>query len=282
MEGSSMTWLRSPLKYPGGKFALLPEIEDLLPENGFDYYFEPFLGGGSVALNLGRHAHKEMYLNDVNGELILFWTMLQLYAPRLLIEIEHLARELSEEAYYEVRTRFNAGLLDSIPRAAAFYYLNRMGFNGLIRFNRRGEFNVPFGKYKKFKVPDLLDLLDIQYRLRSAHICAWEFSKFLELVPSRDPTRSFLYLDPPYIPTSATANFTSYSGAFGLAEHRLLRKYLDWMHNIGAKWMLSNSRTSDTERIFDGYNFHEVSAPRNISCKGKSRGSQIEYVISNY
>lgn len=284
-----ITWTRSLLKYPGGKYALLDAIDDALPRQSIDVYAEPFLGGASVALNIGRR-FPEMLLNDANVDVINFWEQISKNPKVVLKALEKKVQTnqtlKSEEVYINCRNAFNAKLNGPAVRAAEFYYLNKQGFNGLIRYNLKGEFNVPFGKYKtlpNLKVEHLQEVSEILNGNVSFYSTDWKH--FIDGAVSRainDGKSVFLYIDPPYIPLTKTSNFTCYWKPFGIEEHQRLREKLDKLTEIGILWMLSNSKTRATEEIFDGYNFFEVKAPRNISCKGNGRGTVKEYIITNY
>lgn len=284
-----ITWTRSLLKYPGGKYALLDSIDDALPRQSIDVYGEPFLGGASVALNIGRR-FPEMLLNDANVDVINFWEQISKNPKMVLKALEKLNKlnetSKSEDVYKECKSAFNSKSNGPITRAAEFYYLNKQGFNGLIRYNQKGEFNVPYGKYKKLPNLNIEHLQEVSEILNgNVAFYSTDWKAFIDGAVSRatrDGKSVFLYIDPPYIPLTKTSNFTCYWKPFGLEEHKKLRDKLDKLTEIGVLWMLSNSKTKDTEEIFDGYNFIEVKAPRNISCKGNGRGSVQEYIITNY
>lgn len=284
-----MTRTRSLLKYPGGKYALLDAIEAELPKCSIDVYAEPFLGGASVALNIGKR-FSEMLLNDANVDVINFWEQIATNPESVLKAFEQLlqSNELlkSEDVYLECRKSFNEKRNEPSVRAAELYYLNKQGFNGLIRYNLKGEFNVPFGKYKNLPNLKSEHLEEVSQNLRgnvSFYSIDWE--NFIDGAVSKaihSGKSVFLYIDPPYIPLTRTSNFTCYWKPFGLQKHQQLRYKLDKLTESGVFWMLSNSKTKATEDIFDGYNFIEVIATRNISCKGSGRGVVAEYIITNY
>lgn len=281
-----MSKVRSLLKYPGGKFALLDVIEQHLPKEKFDLYGEVFLGGASVALNLGLKIAPLMALNDANSDVMDFWFAAKHFPDQLYKLIEELSHKRSQEEYLGMRHVFNTPDIKQTMTpeglAALFYYLNREGFNGLIRYNSKGKWNVPYGKMKSFKLPE--QMTAVSSILQNSALFRDDWSVFIgNLINQHNNGESvFMYLDPPYIPLSKTASFTSYWKGFCNADHEALRLSLDWATKAGIKFMLSNSKTSDTERIFKGYNFIEVQAPRNISCKGTGRGSISEYLITNY
>lgn len=285
-----MAWTRSLLKYPGGKFSLLTEIVERIPKETFDIYAEPFLGGASVALNVGRLNFRTMLLNDANFDLINFWKQVRSH-PELFVEtlseiVDYRNSGDGKDVYDEVKRVFNERESSPICQAAMFYFLNKQGFNGLVRYNQKGDFNVPFGKHKGVPMPDQFDLYHVPCVFNErCHLFVMDAVTFMESLlidEARSGKKVFVYLDPPYVPVNKTSNFTSYWKPFGIEEHERLRVVLDAMTNVGILWIMSNSKTPEVERIFDGYNFAEVSAARNISCKGDGRGKVSEYLISNF
>jgi DNA adenine methylase len=289
VEGEEMSWTRSLLKYPGGKFTLLDAIDQALPRAQIDLYAEPFLGGASVALNIGRR-YPQMALNDANHDLISFWKQIAAHPFAVSDEVSRLIETLkdvdSRGLYTEVRDAFNLRTSPLHEQAAMFYFLNKRGFNGLIRYNSKGQFNVPPGNYKTPPSINLEHLQEVSHILgtnTSLHSLDW--SKFLdrEVIPQAKEGASVLaYIDPPYIPISKTSNFTGYWKPFDMKEQQRLRRKLDKLTDLGVKFILSNSKCEDTEDVFSGYTFLEVKAPRNISCKGKGRGAVCEYLITNF
>lgn len=284
-----MTWTRSLLKYPGGKYALLEAIDQALPRGGLDLYVEPFLGGASVALNIGRR-YPKMLLNDANPDLIRFWQQIAKNPSGVLDEIHKLVGRLStfksKEVYLKVRENFNLRSSDDATHAAMFYFLNKQGFNGLIRYNANRQFNVPHGNYKKFPTINYESIQDVSSILSgNVHLYSQDWNRFLQRVvlPKIESGRKALvYFDPPYIPVSDSSNFTTYWQAFGIKQHEKLCSVIDTLTEMDVRCILSNSKTEETEQIFKNYNFIEVQAPRSISCKGNGRGSISEYLITNF
>lgn len=284
-----MGWTRSLLKYPGGKYALLDAIDTALPRGNIDLYVEPFLGGASVALNIGRR-YPLMALNDANPDLVNFWKQIAANPQAVSHDLSHLIETLKEsdptDLYLQVRQAFNERISPAHEQAAMFYFLNKRGFNGLIRYNAQGNFNVPAGRYKTLPTLSYEHLEEVSTILgtnTSLHCSDW--SKFIDRVAvpaAKDGASVLAYIDPPYIPISKTSNFTGYWKPFDLTEQRKLRRKIDRLSEMGVKVVLSNSKCKETKDIFSGYTFIEVKAPRNISCKGRGRGSISEYLITNF
>ncbi|MBL7200401.1 MAG: Dam family site-specific DNA-(adenine-N6)-methyltransferase [Anaerolineae bacterium] len=242
--------LNPPLKWAGGKRWLVPTLRDLWRDHAHRPLVEPFAGGMAVALGLRPG---EALLNDVNRHLIHFYRWLQ---RGLVTGIE----TCNDKAlYYRHRRRFNElideGRDDTQEAAELFYYLNRTGYNGLCRFNRKGRFNVPFGRYRT-----------IHYTRDFSHyapvLSAWQFASrdFEDL--QLDP-EAFVYADPPY-----DVEFTSYSaGGFGWEDQVRLA---EWLARHPGPVVASNQATERVVRLYRGLGFEIrlLDAPRRISCKG--------------
>jgi DNA adenine methylase len=284
-----MSWTRSLLKYPGGKYTLLDVIDKVLPRGNLDLYAEPFLGGGSVALNIGRR-YPRMLLNDANADIITFWEQIAKNPEAVLDEVHKLVGRLStfksKDVYLQTRATFNERSSSDLVHAAMFYFLNKQGFNGLVRYNAKGEFNVPHGNYKKFPSINYEHIQEVSSILTgNVTLHSMDWSRFIKrhVFPKvSEGQKTLVYFDPPYIPLSNTSNFTGYWKVFGIEQHKRLRKVIDELTEHDVKCVLSNSKTKETEEIFKSYNFIEVEAPRNISCKGDGRGAITEYLITNF
>src|SRR6185295_17758988 len=181
-----------------------------------------------------------------------------------------------------VRERYNKHRAKSrAERAAQFIYLNKTCFNGLFRVNRKGEFNVPMGRYAKAgpTIADAAALLAASARLRHAELRRGSF----ECVLGEARAGDFVYLDPPYAPRSSTANFTGYTkDGFSQVEQTRLRDEFRELDRRGVKVMLSNSDVPLIRRLYRGYAIQVVRAARAINCDAKGRGPVRELVVRNY
>lgn len=239
-----------PLKWAGGKRWLVPRLRELWAAHAEKRLVEPFVGGMSVALGL---LPEQALLNDVNKHLINFYKWVQ---EGFVIETEF---ENDSEYFYKARKRFNelitSGHEGSKEAAELFYYLNRTGFNGLCRFNRSGQFNVPFGRYKTINYAD--DFLELQEIIQD-----WTFisGDFEAAEPAPD---DLIYADPPYDST-----FTAYSDSpFGWEEQKRLAH---WLADSGATVIASNQATQRILKLYEslGFTIEELDAPRRISSNG--------------
>lgn len=265
------------VKWPGGKAALLARLMGLLPDDiGTRRYVEPFAGGAALYFALQP---KTAVLSDINAQLMATYQHVRTDCDLLIEELTQLQASHSESQYYSVRAKYNAtsGDTDKIERAAQFIYLNKTGFNGLHRVNRRGEFNVPSGKRVRPCVVNPARMRAAAAVLRRANVRTASFEEALEDARATD----FVYLDPPYWPTSK-ASFTAYAGRFGATEQKRLAQAFRALDDRGCKLMLSNSACADVRRLYRGYRFHFAHARRAIGCKASGRGIVREFVITNY
>jgi len=266
------------VKWAGGKGKLLPQLRPLLPP-GVELmrHVEPFLGGG--AFFFGRTPERAL-LADVNPELVNVYLQVRDHAAALAAHLEQLGRDVSEEAFYRVRERYNRkSRLSDLRRAAMFVYLNKTCFNGLHRVNRRGEFNVPYGRYKRPRVVDHDALQAASLALQGADIQCQSFETLLEQARPGD----FVYLDPPYEPVSRTASFTSYArGGFSQEDQTRLRDVFRALDRRGCKLMLSNSDVPFIRDLYAEWTIDVVRAARAINRNASGRGKVNEVVVRNY
>lgn len=281
------------IKWAGGKTYLLPEIKKRIPstwnpEN--DLYVEPFLGAGALFWEL---APKRAWLNDLNAALMTTWA--ELTWPRLLprgtIELDHTLQSLArkyaaapEETYYDFRRLFNEQYPDALlstTTAALFIFFNKTCFNGLWRVNRQGHFNVPWGKNPNATIYDPVNLAVCQACLKATTLTLTA-RDFGDLEWGRAVKGALIYCDPPYVPVSKTANFTSYTQAgFTMVEQRRLADWAKRQRENGAYVIVSNSTDSEIVDYYRdlGFTCDLVQVPRRVNSKGAGRGNVGEYII---
>src|SRR5262245_32650885 len=253
---------KPPLKWAGGKRWLVGHLKPIWEANTQRRYVEPFCGGLATVLGLQP---KQALLNDVNPHLINFYRQLQ-NGLRMRVQMRN-----DEELFYRHRERFNrlirTGKAHSQEGAQLFYYLNRTCFNGLCRFNKGGDFNVPFGSYKAINyVKDFSDYAGV--------FGQWEFSNVdvekLQLEPE-----DFVYADPPY-----DVEFTTYSaGGFSWDDQvRTAEQLADHPGPVA----LSNQATPRIVKLYKqlGFKLQYLQAPRRISCNG-NRAAAREVLAVN-
>lgn len=270
----------SPIvKWAGGKGRLLAQLTPLLPAGVESMrHVEPFVGG--AAFFFARRPERAL-LCDVNPALVGLYEAVRDEVDQVIEALSSLAyAHAAGSQYYAVRTRYNDRERGSrAERAAMFIYLNKTCFNGLHRVNRRGEFNVPEGRYVNPKILDEANLRAASQVLKSATLHRGGFEDGLELVRPGD----FVYLDPPYEPVSTTANFTAYAeDAFTRADQTRLRDVFAELDRRGAKLMLSNSDVPFIRELYGKWRIDTVAAPRAISCNAEGRAKVTEVVVRNY
>ena len=291
------------LKWAGGKRQLMKEIETRLPKNleSYNTYVEPFIGGGAVLFHLlEKYDFENVHISDLNPELILCYEMLKLDAKSVIKNLDKLIEAYPEEiedrkeVYYKIRTDWNedVGNINSlskskkIKRVSQMLFLNRTCFNGLFRVNRKGEFNVPIGNYKKPSFPKAENLLAVQKALENVtiHLSSFENCEFWV------DKSTFIYFDPPYRPLSDTSHFVSYSkGEFDDENQKQLAHTFRSLDKKNVKVLLSNSDPKNTvaddeffDELYSGFNIQRVSAKRAINSNPNKKGIITELLISNY
>jgi DNA adenine methylase len=288
---------RPLLKWAGGKRQLLPTLRQHYPAQ-FTRYIEPFLGSGAVFFDLfhaGRLAGRRVRLVDANPDLIDCYRTLRDDPEAVIREVEKLARghrQGGSEFYYEVRDRrFNparlAGTRGTPELAAMLIYLNRTGFNGLYRLNRRGEFNVPAGRYADPRVSDPEHLRRVAATLAATGVTL-EYGSF-EIALSDAGAGDFVYCDPPYAPLSPTAAFAHYTaGGFSELDQARLQRHVVAAAARGATVVLSNSSAPIIERLYRapearkvGLDVQRVPARRAINSRAALRGAVDELLVTN-
>ncbi|EDH3360825.1 Dam family site-specific DNA-(adenine-N6)-methyltransferase [Salmonella enterica] len=274
-EPTPRRWQRPFLKWAGGKYSLLPELERLIPAG--KRLIEPFVGGGSVFLNSDKH--ERFLLADVNADLINLYQMLAVAPDSVIAEAIKAFRHLNDaENYTAIREAFNTWQLNATERAAAFLYLNRHCFNGLMRYNLDGFFNVGWGKYKAPYFPEK-ELMAFRKKSSACVFMNAGFERTLRLAGDGD----VVYCDPPYEPMPGTAGFTSYaSGGFSWDSQVALAESCVAAHQRGAKVFISNSTAPRVIELYEqhGFTLHRVNARRSISSKGSTRETANDIVAS--
>jgi DNA adenine methylase len=219
-------------------------------------------------------------LTDINPALVGTYVAIRDDVSGVIDALRDLAARHSKERYYAVRDRYNRGpRITTAKRAAMFIYLNKTCFNGLHRVNRKGEFNVPVGSYKKPRILNEDGLKAASALLQGAQLRCAPFEALLEDAKPGD----FIYFDPPYEPVSETASFTSYaSDGFGREDQTRLRDVYKALDRRGCKLMLSNSDVPFIRELYADFRIDTVAAPRAINCNASKRGRVSEVVVRNY
>ena len=263
---------RSFLKWQGGKGTVIDEIKKHLPIG--KRLIEPFVGAGNVFINTDYESY---ILNDINPDLISAYHYLRLNQYAFIKRLAQLFIEGAEQTgYLSSRNVFNGSRQSgkNFERAVLFVYLNRHCFNGVCRYNQEGGFNVPFGKLKKAYFPDA-EMLSFAEKLTKARLCNTDFEEVIAMAENGD----VIYCDPPYLPASKTASFTTYhTKPFTTEDHQRLNAALIAAAERGASVVLSNSNTAETREIYPDFIFFEIDARRSSAAKAGSRKSVKELI----
>lgn len=263
------------LKWAGGKSKLVPFIQSYMPVQHSGRLIEPFVGSAAVSMATD---FDEYLLNDVNPDLISLYQVLKQQKSEFVDFAKAIfnSENNQEEKFYELREKFNS-LEHGEERAALFIYLNRHAFNGLCRYNSKGFFNVPFGRYKQPYFPEAEMLGFIAKTDRMKFFCG-DFEVAMRMAEKGD----VVYCDPPYVPLSLTAHFTSYAkDAFGEEDQRRLAKVAEEISRKGASVLLSNHDTEFTREIYYEAELQTIDVQRNIAAKGSSR-QKVGEVLAIY
>ena len=305
--------MMSLLKFAGGKSWVTDQFAHLLPAPAdVSTYHEPFVGCGAVGkLYLGE---TRCFLNDKNDRLMAMYEGVREDPGGVFSLLTIYAQESDPKFYYDVRQKFNERPRTdaSATQAARFIYLNRAGDNGLIRENKAGGFNSPYGKYhspgdcrgthptkaaaalcaKKrlagepllekhnaIAVPDLATFTAWSEKLSTATLHAGDFEPEIRGYVGQG---SFVFLDPPYVPVSTTTNFTGYSaGGFGPEDQDRLLRMLDVIDGRGARFLLTNA-VEAMGLYAPRWNVREVAVGRAINSNKDKRGKVGEILVANY
>ena len=242
--------LKPPLKWAGGKRWLAPHLKPIWEANAERRYVEPFCGGLAVALGLQP---QQALLNDVNPHLINFYRQVQ-HGLKMRVTARN-----DEKLFYRHRNRFNRlirnGGAQTAESAQLFYYLNRTCFNGLCRFNKSGDFNVPFGTYKAINYAT--DFAEYATVFRQ-----WQFSN-VDIAALELRSGDFIYADPPY-----DVEFTTYSaGGFSWKDQE---RTAELLARHDGPVVISNQATPRIIELYEklGFELTYLDAPRRISCTG--------------
>lgn len=269
------------IKWVGGKTQLLKPIFDALPET-IETYYEPFIGGAAVFLALASEGRfRRARLNDWNPELVNLYSVVR-DEPEQLMHLLDYWRELYEadpkQVYAGVREDDRAdgpGL--PVDVAARTIFLNKAGFNGVYRQNKAGKFNVPWGKKPKVNFYDRENMLACSHALKLVE--GFTTGDFAPAVSNAGPG-DVVYMDPPYIPHSATSNFTSYtSDGFSMDDQKRVADTARQLVQQGAHVVVSNNDVAPIYDLYAGFEIRQIQARRSVNSKGDKRGAVGEVLI---
>ena len=290
LKQGGLAQLKPIIKYCGGKSREIKYFAKYFPDDfgtNSGTYYEPFLGGGAVFFEF---MPKNAFLSDSNRQLMDFYKDFSKHYQRIRRELEALAAEFrlnqmeyelkktinpkehavnrNENRYYLFRSAMNGHRYCDYSSATIYYYINRLAYAGLTRFNGKGEFNAPFGHYKKFSIENA-DLAHAQL-LQQAELKCCKYKYAFERATEKD----FAFLDPPY-----DGVFSNYGTPFGEKEHRELAQDFK---NLSCKALMVIGKTPLTEELYRGYIKNEYGVKYAIDIKNRMPRNNGHLIITNY
>lgn len=288
------------IKWVGGKSQLIEQLDAQLPAD-FDSledvtYIEPFVGGGAMLFYMLQHYPNinHAIINDINPDLITCYRTVRDNPKELIASLQDIentylslnTEEARKEFFMVVRNRYNEKNLDPIENTTKFFFLNKTCFNGLYRVNKKGLFNVPFGRYSNPTICNPETILKDSELLQRVEILNGDFEKTFKYAQGN----TLFYFDPPYRPLNDTSSFNNYAKeAFNDDAQIRLKKYCDRINDAGFKFMLSNSdgkSVNGEDNFFDvlyaAYQIERVLASRSINSNPNKRGELTEILVRNY
>jgi len=256
------------LKWAGNKYRIIDKIRRKLPQG--KRLIEPFVGSAAVFLNTD---YERYLLTDTNADLIELFKLLK-HEGKDFIKYSNsffTDKNNTEERYYHFRDMFNSSD-DRALKSALFIYMNRHGYNGLCRYNSKGIFNVPFGRYKKPYFPEK----EMQIFHDKSQRATFKTQSFdITMKASREG--DVVYCDPPYVPLSLTSSFTAYAtNSFGEKEQKILANVAQALSARDIKVLISNHHTPFTKKMYHMAEISRFEVQRFISCKGHKRDKARE------
>jgi DNA adenine methylase len=265
--------MRPFLKWAGNKYAIIARLKTALPRKA-NRLIEPFAGSGAVFLNTD---YPDYLLADVNLHLIELFQFVQAEGDVFIDFCEQffIPQNNHKHRFYEFRQLFNT-TDDTRLRAALFLYLNRHTYNGLCRYNASGQFNVPFGSYKKPYFPRK----EMQFFCQKSEGMTFKSADFVSVMQLAEDG-DVIYCDPPYVPLSSTAYFTSYHRhPFGWEQQRELVAQAEAAVKRGVTVLISNHYTKEVKKLYEQATLKTFQVRRSISCKADSRSKTAKEVLA--
>lgn len=259
------------LKWAGGKTQLIPELSKYIPTS-FNKYIEPFIGGGAFFFYLNP---EKAIISDSNEELITTYKAVRDNVEEIIEILDGYKNE--ETFFYKIRA-LNPSKLSNAERAARLIYLNKTCFNGLYRVNKKGEFNVPYGK-RNGEFLNQEQLRDSSEFLQNAKIL---HSDYLATLKKYAKEGDFIFLDPPYYPVGKYSDFKRYTKEFFYHDdHVILKEEFDRLVKMGCHVLLTNSDHPVVMELYKDYEIKVIETKRLISSNPKTRNGKDIIVIGS-
>lgn len=278
------------LKYPGGKSKEIKHFHQFIPDH--NTYIEPFFGGGALYFHTEP---KRAIINDVNSSLIYFYKDLTSNFELVKQELNTLQNEYknnreifmerkkknplervedpNEKIYYRIRDMFNNKIKREYCYATIYFYINKTAYSGMIRYNSKGEFNVPYGRYANFNTSLLTyDHYDL---LKNSKILNTDYSKVFDLAKPND----FIFLDPPYDTTFSEYGNEVFTGDFNEDSQR---KLAEDFKNLDSKAMIIISETALINELYKDYIHSKYSKSYAVNIRNRFKSEANHLIITNY
>lgn len=277
------------IKYRGGKRREIPQFQHLIPRN-YDRYIEPFFGGGAVFF---QQEPERAIINDVNMPLITFYEQIANQYDVIMDELRELSatyeanseeyevlkrlhpnehiENRNEALYYRIRDMYNGITDPEYQPATLYYFINKTAYSGMIRFNARGEYNVPFGRYKHFNV----EIISPEHSqlLRNADILHLDFEEVFNMTEEND----FVFLDPPY--DSIFHDYGNLESNFGEDAHRRLAAAF---FNLGCRALMVIGRTDLTTELYGNNVIAEYPIRYSVNIRNRFDTAATHIVVNNF
>lgn len=279
------------VKYRGGKSKEIIFFEKHIP-NFKGKYVEPFFGGGALYFYLEP---KQAIINDINSKLVSFYQAVQRDFSKLKLELNEIegffrknrdefnrlkslkpserVLDKNESLYYEMRDMFNGKALQKYSEAVIYFFINKIAYSGMIRYNSKGEFNVPYGRYANFNTSLVTDAH--HYLLQGAEILNTDYKNVFEMTSSDD----FVFLDPPYDCIFSDYGNEEHKDGFGVDNHRALAR--DFME-LNCRAMMVISRTELTEKLYADNIIDEYGKSYAVNIRNRFKSTASHIVVTNY
>ena len=261
------------VRWAGGKTWLIPYMPNILGDIQINHYHEPFLGGGAIFFSLDHK--KKSYLSDANPQLVNAYIQVRDNPETVIRFFEEMPN--TKEAYYRIRGEITN---DNTPEnAARFIYLNQTSYNGLYRVNRAGHYNVPYGSRETW-VYHMDRIRSASMKLRKAKIEVGDFAANKYRIKPND----LVFLDPPYTVSHNNNGFIQYNQhLFSLEDQRRLKKFIEYVKQKGAYYILTNAAHETIREIFLAQGDRIVELQRNSLIGGRNAARAVisEYIFTN-
>ena len=279
------------IKYRGGKSKEIPFFNAYIPRFT-GRYIEPFFGGGAVFFHLEPHA---AIINDINTKLVNFYVGVRDYYPQLRRELDEIeaiynanraefdtlkalhptdrVEDKNEPFYYALRDMFNDIAPKRYSDAALYFYINKTAYSGMIRYNAKGEFNVPFGRYPNLNTHILTE--QHHHLLQRAEIYNTDYSNIFNLAQNDD----FIFLDPPYDCAFSDYGNEEYKDGFNEDSHRRLAQDF---RNLPCPAMMIIGRTNLTTELYGDLVKDEYGKQYSVNIRNRFRAAASHIVVCNY